>query len=758
MDLTLTLEDTLVIEQPRDDLLTMEKSEHEELHVFRDLSVGVATPSIRLGDVKTNEQTILSLISEAVDAGVDLLLFSDMPLTGHTCGDLFRHDTLLEACSESLVCLAHATTGTTITVLLNLPLRTDFDVVKVTAVIRGGEIIGMIPKRTMTSDENRFFEEKCPVSFPFLLFENCMNIASLATRLTPMSLSECLARAEKAWMDADLLFPHAGLLYHGAEPTRLTEDPSSQDDELAFESVEPSGHSAPSWDDGWIPCDLLADARHEWTGDYLRLKSALVEQSLANRSIVLYAGAGEGESVSGGVFAGHRLIVFDGRVLAEGQTYTTGLTTAVITADELMSIKNDVSTPWEFSFDEDTDLDDSMCSVFNDTSSLFSFDEDTDLDDSMSLAFDDTSSLFSFDDGLPIRTMPEANRERFPFLMKSELDATSFFRETIAIQGKALATRLATVGARPVLGLSGGLDSTLALLVCLEAAKQGGFSNKEIIAVSMPGPGTSKKSRELSRLLGDATHVDFREIHIDDAVAQHLKAIGHDGKTHDVTFENAQARERTQILMDLANLKRGLVVGTGDLSELALGWCTYNGDQMSMYSVNSSIPKTAVRYLVDTAAVLLEDENRYFDLPRNDALTVVFALREILDRPVSPELLPPHEDDRLKQITEDVIGPYELIDFFLFHIIYEGKKPSFAYALALDIFVDDYEPLQIKKWLEGFIRRFFRSQFKRSAAPEGVVAFPWSLTPQSVWTMPGDANADLWLAELERHVTRGSGF
>jgi len=634
------------------------------IYCDEDLTVGVATPAVRVGDVSFNEQAIMSMMVDAADAGVDVLLFSERPLSGATCGNLYRQDLLNEEIRLSLKRIARMTKDHSLTLFLPIQFNLNKKIIKATALLHNGVIGGFM----VSPFELRRLKEDDELTYLFP--DRSTNVGE------PVDLSGEIEEEER-------------------ECWEFLDDPAL----TLGRKEERHRPFGPSF-------ELISDARHEWTGDYRRLRDTLIDHSRFHHSIVLYAGAGEGESVNEGVFAGHRLIVCDGHVLAEGQPFTTGLTTAVIPENVLSELAIKANLPAKKRSRDDV--------------------------------LDKAQEIY----------------ERFPFLMKKELDARSFFRETLTIQGQGLRSRLAAIRTRPVLGLSGGLDSALALLVCLEAAKIGGFTPDDIIAVSIPGPGTSERSRQLARQLGEATQVDFREIDISDAVDLHLKMIGHDALTHDVTYENAQARERTQILMDLANLERGIVIGTGDLSESALGWCTYNGDHMSMYTVNASVSKTAVRYLIETAASLFEEGESPVELPDDNKQTIASTLREILHRPISPELLPPHEDDSLRQITEDVVGPYEVIDFFLWHMVFHGKKPSVVYDAAIGIFSDTYDEKSIERWLKGFIRRFFRSQFKRSAAPEGVAAFPWRLSPQRAWTMPSDMSPSLWLDELESRLNR----
>ncbi len=311
-------------------------------------------------------------------------------------------------------------------------------------------------------------------------------------------------------------------------------------------------------------------------------------------------------------------------------------------------------------------------------------------------------------------------------------------KEIFSIQTCALAKRIRHTGLKhSVIGISGGLDSTLALLVTAKTYELLGIPSSDIIAITMPGFGTTNATYTNAMELMKAMNVSIREISIKDACIQHFKDIGHDVDVHDVTYENVQARERTQILMDLANKLGGLVIGTGDLSELALGWCTYNGDHMSMYSVNCSIPKTLVKFLVKWVADNMVDKN------------VKDILDRILDTPISPELLPPSAEGEINQKTEDIVGPYELHDFFLYHMIRYGAPPKKIVYLAEKAFNGKYSSEDIKYWLKTFIKRFFTQQFKRSCLPDGPKVGTISLSPRGDWRMPSDADANIWLKELD---------
>ena len=328
--------------------------------------------------------------------------------------------------------------------------------------------------------------------------------------------------------------------------------------------------------------------------------------------------------------------------------------------------------------------------------------------------------------------------ERHPFVPQGAA-LNERCKEVFSIQVAGLAQRLVHTGAKTaVIGISGGLDSTLALLVCVKTFDKLGLSRKNIIGVTMPGFGTTNRTYHNAISLMNSLGITVREISIKEACIQHFKDINHDINVHDVTYENAQARERTQILMDIANQTGGMVIGTGDLSELALGWATYNGDHMSMYGVNGSIPKTLVKYLVKWVAENEVDE------------TSCITLLDIVDTPISPELIPADENGDIKQKTEDLVGPYELHDFFLYYFMRFGFRPSKIFMLASLAFKEVYDEETIKKWLLIFFRRFFNQQFKRSCLPDGPKVGSISISPRGDWRMPSDASAAAWLKEIEK--------
>ena len=411
----------------------------------------------------------------------------------------------------------------------------------------------------------------------------------------------------------------------------------------------------------------------------------------------VYADAGEGESTTDLVFSGHNLIAENGTLLAESAPFTTGLTEADVDLSRMEGERRRVTTWHGGKYRAAREV--------------------------------------SF--ALP--AVPFALRRRVdpaPFVPKGEDDLSTRCETILTLQATGLKTRLENAHAsHVVVGVSGGLDSTLAMLVAARAFDLLGLPREGILAVSMPGFGTTGRTKSNAQRLAELLGVTFREVPIGETVQKHFADIGHDPEKRDVTYENAQARERTQVLMDLANENGGLVVGTGDLSELALGWATYNGDHMSMYGVNGSIPKTLVRHLVRYAAKKAGGE-------------LEAVLLDVLDTPVSPELLPP-DGDEIAQKTEDVVGPYELHDFFLYYLLRFGFGPGKIYRLALCAFDGAYEPAVIKKWLATFFRRFFTQQFKRSCLPDGPKVGTVALSPRGDWRMPSDASARLWLEEIE---------
>lgn len=439
-------------------------------------------------------------------------------------------------------------------------------------------------------------------------------------------------------------------------------------------------------------------ASDETTGKDIYRRELVGGQSARLLCGYLYASAGDGESTQDVVYSGHSLIAEDGRILKEARRFTNEIICTEIDVQRIMTERRRMTT-----FET---LTDEYCLI------------------PFSLQIEET----------------ELTREinPMPFVPQSKRDREKRCNEILLIQAMGLKKRLEHTNCKTaVVGISGGLDSTLALLVTVRAFDALGIGHRNIKAVTMPGFGTTDRTYDNAVQLIRSLGADFMEVDIKEAVTVHFKNISQDAAVHDVTYENSQARERTQILMDIANKTGGMVIGTGDLSELALGWATYNGDHMSMYAVNASVPKTLVRHLV----------RYYADTCGDEELKKV--LLDVLDTPVSPELLPP-EDGKISQKTEDIVGPYELHDFFLYNMLRQGYAPAKVYRLAKVAFAGTYDDMVILKWLKIFYRRFFSQQFKRSCLPDGPKVGSVAVSPRGDLRMPSDASARIWLEELEQ--------
>ncbi len=425
-----------------------------------------------------------------------------------------------------------------------------------------------------------------------------------------------------------------------------------------------------------------------------KVKRLVSNASLTSISAYALCNAGEGESTGDQAYAGNRLIAENGNILSCGNSFTTGLTFADVDFSVIASERRKI-----YNLSDQHNYSEIEFSVNNEK---------------------ETQRVY----------------DKYPFIPK-EVDKKESAKGIIEIQAEGLKRRLMhTSSEKLILGLSGGLDSTLALIVAVEAVKRAGKASKDVIAVTMPCFGTTSRTYENSIKLAKTFGVTLRKIDIGKSVKRHFKDIGHSGEKFDAAYENGQARERTQVLMDIANMEKGLVVGTGDMSELALGWATYNGDHMSMYGVNCGIPKTLVKFLVRVFAI-------------NSKPKLKGVLLDVLDTPVSPELIPT-KNENSDQKTEDLVGPYALHDFFLYYAIFKGVPPCKVYKMAVNTFNGEFDGETIKKWLGVFLRRFFSQQFKRSCLPDGVKVFDFSLSPRNGFKMPSDAVGRAWIDELEK--------
>ena len=445
-------------------------------------------------------------------------------------------------------------------------------------------------------------------------------------------------------------------------------------------------------------------ASDELIGKHAYLKSVLAQQSARTITGYIYSSSGFGESTQDVVYGGNALIYENGKLIASAERFSMK-PQLIISQIDIERLRTERRTNSTY-----------VNAQRGNVASIL-----------------DAHSITPRDFVLLREIDPH------PFIPKSK-DMKASCDEVLNIQVSGLAKRmLHTNSKNVVIGISGGLDSTLALLVCVKTFDKLGLSRKGIIGVTMPGFGTTDRTYHNAIALMESLGVTIKEINIAKSVMQHFEDIGHDPKVHDVTYENAQARERTQILMDLTNKIGGFVVGTGDLSELALGWATYNGDHMSMYGVNASVPKTLIQYLVRYVAEEMEGDDK----------KGAEVLLDVLDTPISPELTPADEKGNIKQKTEDLVGPYELHDFFLYYFLRFGFSPRKIFLLAQHAFEGKYDDETIKKWLTTFIRRFFSQQFKRSCLPDGPKVGSVSLSPRGDWRMPSDAMSTLWIEECK---------
>ena len=640
------------------------------------LRVAAIAPELQIADVKFNCEEILKQIELADSQGVEVALFPELALTGYSCGDLFYQSTLLESAVAGLGKIAEALQQMNLVVIVGLPYLVGDRLYNAAAVVDATGLKGLVPKSLLPNSQE-YYEKRW------------------FSRGGDRGPREARFQDRQVAFGNDLLFtfetlPDVCLGVEICEELWAVEPPSGR---MALGGANLIVNPSAS-------LELLGKSgyRHD-----------LVKQQSA-RCIAgyVYASSGPGESTADVVFGGHTMIAENGRMLAEGDRFV--FESQSIQADlDLQSLRADRLRHSSFISEE---RDAASFRIVH------------------SGAGNEVSSS-----SRPL-LRPIAAR---PFVPSNAHERAERCQEIFSIQRTGLLKRLRHMNCqRVVLGISGGLDSTLALLVAVAAFDKMKWDRHGIVAPTMPGLGTTSRTRSNAEKLADFLGVDFSEIPIGPAVQQHFADIGHDPNQLDVTFENAQARERTQILMDLANQRGGLVLGTGDLSESALGWCTFNGDHMSMYHVNAGVPKTLVRYLVDWAADAL------FERPTAE------VLHDIVATPITPELLPTDELGELKQETEASIGPYELHDFFLFYSLRHAAPPRKVAVLAAHAFAGRYDDAAILQWLDVFYRRFFGSQFKRNSMPDGPKVGSIALSPRGDWRMPSDATGRLWQEECAK--------
>ncbi len=642
------------------------------------IRIACAVPEVKVGDTRKNAEDICEAIRRADDKDADIVVFPELALTGYSCGDLFFQDALYEGVKagvQRILEFSKAYPG--VTAVLGLPVRSGGKLYNCAGVIREGRLLGLTPK-TFLPNYNEFSEKRW--------FAAAEDLPRGGCALGELGLPEEAA-----------ILPQ--MILELGEGTRL-----------GIEICEDLMAPVP-------PSNLLAmagaevivnlSASNELAGKAEFRRERVRQQSSMLSCVYAYCSCGYTESTQDVVFSGQCILAENGRILAQSEK--------TMDTDSLLVC--------------DCDLGKLRADRRKNTS------------------FRDAARIYApLLDGRAVSVSRDALRSdgrlypvrKLPFVPDSQADRKKRCLEIFQIQVTGLKQRFSTIGANAVIGISGGLDSTLALLVAVEAMRQLGRPLTDVYGVTMPCFGTSDRTYSNSWELMGKLGISAKEINIRQAVSGHFADIGHDAGIHNGTYENSQARERTQILMDYASVVGGIVVGTGDLSELALGWCTYNGDHMSMYGVNASVPKTLIRWIIQAVS-----EQAAFAHARE-------VLLDILDTPISPELLPPDAAGRISQQTEDLVGPYALHDFFLYYALRFGFSPKKIYFLACRAFQNDFDAETVKKWLKVFYRRFFTQQFKRNCMPDGVKVGSVCLGPRGDWRMPSDASARLWLEEVER--------
>ena len=692
------------------------------------IKVAAGTPDVQVADCEFNAAEIIKMVREMEAEGARVMVFPELCITAYTCGDLFWQENLLEEAKVQLMRIAEETADVDAIIFVGLPLEYKGKLYNVAAGLNHGEILGFVPK-TYLPNYNEFYEAR--------YFTSGEDVDGTVT----IRRSEYGLHHDEEMTDEDVEFGLEAELEAleeedsfeeleeiDEEPDYIDEDETEEFDEVDVpissnilficQEMPKLKIAAEICEDLWVPnppsvghayhgANLIVNlsASDEVVGKDSYRKSLVSAQSARLLCGYIYATAGEGESTQDVVYGGHNLIAENGTILAESRRFVNGALYADLDIHRLDNERRRITT----------------CCFVPD------------------LAPEGQDVFYNevyFNAGRGVTPLTRKFDSR-PFVPGIKEERERRCDEILNIQAMGLKKRLAHIHCQnAVIGLSGGLDSTLALLVTVRAFDMLGMPREKITAVTMPCFGTTDRTYNNACQLSECLGATLKEVNIREAVNLHFRDIGHDPEVHDVTYENGQARERTQILMDIANQSGGIVIGTGDLSELALGWATYNGDHMSMYAVNASVPKTLVRHLV-----------RYYADTCEDAKLSEILL-DILDTPVSPELLPP-KDGVISQKTEDLVGPYELHDFFLYYVLRFGFRPSRIYRMALQAFEGEYDRETILKWLNVFYRRFFAQQFKRSCLPDGPKVGSVAVSPRGDLRMPSDAARRIWMEDLE---------
>ncbi|MBR5803250.1 MAG: NAD(+) synthase [Bacteroidaceae bacterium] len=643
------------------------------------VKVASAIPKVKVADCLNNSKEINNLINKADEANVELVVFPELCITGSTCGDLFKQRTLLNSAQKALMEIMDNTRNKDIIAIVGFPYEYKNMIFNMAAIIHNGHIENLVPKTNLTPLERNWF-----------MGGECLGNDFYSTN-SYSSIKFAHIQKPSIWASRNFKFAI-----------------EFQDE---FTNLLPQSNLKSLFSADIIVC---MGANVEYIGRHNFIKEMMNVHSKRCTCGYIYASSGYGESTTDAVYGGSAMIYENGELLKENELFQMD-SQLIITEIDVEKLRNrKLKNPYFLRNDFNT----------------------------LTQEFEEHEVK-----GLECENKKKNKKSRFtltrsicptPFVPQGrELDERC--NEVFNIQVAGLCKRIEhTYSRTAIIGISGGLDSTLALLVCVKAFDRLGRSRKDIVGVTMPGFGTTGRTYNNALQLMHSLGVTIREISIKEACMQHFSDIGHDINNHDVTYENSQARERTQILMDVANQLNGMVIGTGDLSELALGWATYNGDHMSMYGVNASVPKTLIQSLVLWIADNHVDESS------------ATTLRDIVDTPISPELIPADEQGNIKQKTEDLVGPYELHDFFLYHLMRNGFSPRKIFYLAQHAFEGKYNDEVIKKWLTTFCRRFFNQQFKRSCLPDGPKVGSVSLSPRGDWHMPSDACSTEWLSECDK--------
>ena len=647
--------------------------------------VAACVPQVRVGDTFYNTDRILEKIDEAYEYNASIIALPELAITGYTCQDLFFQDTLLREVKDSLGRIIKSTKDRKEIIIVGAPIKLSNRLYNGAFVIMKSRLLG-ISIKTYIPNHNEFYEKRW--------FSSATTLEISSISFKELGIATGIVEDDyEVPVGNDIIYDIEGSLRFGVEICEDMWSPLPQSNILALGGAE---------------LIVNISASNETIEKRAYRKGLVKHQSAALHCDYLYVSAGSNESSQDLIFSGHSILAENGSVINENRDFIAN--DYIMIADmDLGKIRHDrmVST------------------TFGDASFINK--------DQIAML----TTLKVSDAALPESDGEYILTTKKPFIPSTKAKRIKRCNEIFEMQVGGLVKRLEVTGAKPVVGVSGGMDSTLALLVCAKALKKMKRPESDLIAITMPAFGTSDRTYNNSLALIRALGTEPVIIDIKDSCVQHLKDIGHDPDVKDVTYENTQARERTQVLMDYANSIGGLVVGTGDLSELALGWCTYNGDQMSMYGVNGSIPKTLVRWMIDSVI-----ENDIF-------VSASDVLRDILDTPISPELLPPDEDGNISQKTEDNVGPYELHDFFIYYSMRYGYGPSKIYFLARKAFGDEYSDEDIKRWMTMYYKRLFSQQFKRSCMPDGVKVGSISMSPRGDLRMPSDASVNIWMKEIE---------